>query len=438
MGFTEFQPAFFETSALRARRVRVVSFLAFTTPWHAMRVRMWITVFLLCPMARRSGTEPGLPCCSILPMDFEIMRDRIIMHLKSRVMHYSPKSVVEISNDAAFARPRFVDSASPAHIALAFAAMLIFICLHIVAAARTPKFVSFSEDYFPIAAPIQNSSADLDLTLSELHNLHRFLDVQCALVRRSSAASAAHTATIAARTLFSNNFTVVNSYNSHKKTLAVDFPIGVNRSSSFTILHLEVLDYDTAQIKIMITTDFEAIEGLSFRWAWADRSGIGHGRVARMVLSAFHGYMLCIFLQSLVKDFGTLTDAGCLAVAIAGILSCNPPWLLIGTRRTARFADHFLIATYAAVLRIFCMAELEQLRSQKVTPPWVLLGFATAFFGGCALVDTAAKLERAQFLCDSDAEVRTVLPGERAAVPGSERLCHCESRQSQHCCFRQR
>jgi hypothetical protein len=127
--------------------------------------------------------------------------------------------------------------------------------------------------------------------------------------------------------------------------------------------------------------------------------------------------MLCVFLQSLVADLGTFTDIGCVIVAIAGILSCNPPGLLIGARWGPHFADHFLPAAYSAALRVFCIVQVEQHRSQKVRAPWVLLATGSAFFGLCALFDTAANLERAQFLSDSEVEVRTVLPGERAAIP---------------------
>jgi hypothetical protein len=163
--------------------------------------------------------------------------------------------------------------------------------------------------------------------------------VNCTVIRRSQTDSkVTQHLSIVSGTLFANNF-----------TLDLEFLPNTTQSSPFSILHKEVLAYDTAQIKLTISSDFAPISRLEFHCTWADLSSVKFSCVSRCVMSILHVYMLTVSLSSFSIELACFHDFFCIVIGISG----NPFPLFLGF---SSFGDQ--------------LTELKILRSQKETAPF--------------------------------------------------------------------
>jgi hypothetical protein len=59
----------------------------------------------------------------------------------------------------------------------------VLLVAHFWAASRAPVVFAFRDEYIPLDISDPNGSVDVDLTLSKLDAIHRFVAINCSLVR---------------------------------------------------------------------------------------------------------------------------------------------------------------------------------------------------------------------------------------------------------------
>jgi hypothetical protein len=297
-----------------------------------------------------------------------------------------------------------IDRASPRTIGLTFLTLSSFLLLHIVASGKAPGFLDNGEVYFPLNASNSARSLDLDYTMSELQDSHRFLDINCSLLfshphPHATSLSLAYTS----RALFLTNFTVTNSVNSNEQTFNLTLIPGSRETAAFPVIRKEILGYDTAQLTLTITADFEGVTGGLFRWSFANPAAIQYSIVARSVVSALIGYQLLVYLAWL--DWGTefTTELFLIAIGILGILAGNPLYLFVSKVSSVCLSDHFFLSLFVAVFRLFCLLQVWVIRSQgKSAANPLLLVFLVAFFGVYAAVEAVTGLDHADLIAEAE------------------------------------
>jgi hypothetical protein len=312
----------------------------------------------------------------------------------------------------------YIDSASVCCLLLVLSVSIGFFIGHIFISLRAPRTISWKQTYFPIPDRFKKPEIDIDVTVADLHDVHRFVELNCVLVRRVALfdSSTVHV-TVASRTLFLKNYTVTNSMNVKKQRIHVAFPAGDDRSTSFRLLQKEILEYDAAQVKLTLGTDLASLDGCHFQWSTADPSALSYARVARTVMSLVHGYVLILCLALLTPDRIALTELFCLVLGIAGLLTCNPASLVLPTTiQTAPFSNDALMATYIGLLRMFCLLQLEAIRSKQRSVNWRLTGCCAVFFVFYGFFDASASFDRGQQRYESDVELEGRPPSEDVVV----------------------
>jgi hypothetical protein len=307
----------------------------------------------------------------------------------------------------------FLDNTHSKSIFGTFLLMLTLITLHIIASFLAPRIFGFADIYFPLRSTEVNTSVDVDVTISSLHSLHRFCDVNGSLVRhRPSTSSITADLSFHSRTLFLKNGTVVNSLNFAERNTKVTFLTGATSSTPFRVFHKEVFDYDSTQSKITLSADFESIEGFSFRWSFVNPLAFRVAQVSLFVLSFQIGYMVVLYVRSMSRNENLFIQLFCLVVGIAGVFVANPIALLLPSVNSLHMSDHAMMAVYIALFRLFNLVELETIRRQKPRPNFLWLMAIAVFFAFYGIVDHAAAYDRAKLLATSEFEVDVVFPAE--------------------------
>jgi hypothetical protein len=197
-----------------------------------------------------------------------------------------------------------------------------------------------------------------------------------------------------------------------EQMLNLNYIISDTRSSSFTVLQKEILDYDAVEVKLTVNADFHAIDGLEFRWRFMDPSAVKYSRVSRIIMSILHAYIIAIYISFISFDTFSMTELLCIGIGVAGITASNPMTMFLPSIWQARYLDHALIASYVALLRFFVLLQFEVIRGKRSSAPWFLIVIASGFFGTHAMVDAAANFDRAQAASSLEMEFEAALPSE--------------------------
>jgi hypothetical protein len=320
---------------------------------------------------------------------------------------------LEISDSASPSSNFFVDSASPAALATCLGVLCVLIFVHIAAATQTPSIIDFKEQSMPLEEGDPNASVEVDIVLSQLDSMHRILDINCTLLRNRPADHTVHLDLVVfVKAIFLSNSSVVNTVKSRPDRLSVSFAEDARRSSPFSIVRKEVIGFDSLQLKLTMLSHFDQIEGLLFRWSFANPAAAKYFRAVRLLLSVLVGYMLLVYVSFLTwddRDF--FTQIFCIALGVFGILAANPVSTLPGAS-APHIVDHLLAAVYAAALRLFFLLQLEMIRAGAAAPRTDVAAGLSVPFVLYAVVEAAAAFDRAQLVAGGAIDV--IFQTERA------------------------
>ena len=291
-----------------------------------------------------------------------------------------------------------------------------FLVMHTYAALRAPPLLASKEEFFKLNSTESNVSIDVDITLSQLQDLHRFIDVNCSFIRKEVADDV--TLPIDVKTSYSSmlNFVTVSEEKQDNRKFDLKFTAGSNRSTAFPVIKLTVKGIDTTTIRMTVQTQYANIEGFQFHWDFNNPSAEKYCSSAKLLMSFLIGYMLVIFAFYLKFDAESFTQIFLLVLGITGVFASNPLNIFLPTSSGAKISDHILMAVFIAVFRMFLMVQLELLRSHNTAPPTVLTIVLGVFFGFYATVDAAAAYDRQALVIASRTPDAVILPTEKALM----------------------
>jgi hypothetical protein len=292
-----------------------------------------------------------------------------------------------------------------------------FIVMHTYAALRAPPILASKEEFFRLNNTDENVSIDVDITLSQLQEGHRFVVVNGSLIGRTTTLDKTLPIEVTTRQTLMKNYNVVNNNADEKRKYDLKFVPGTNQSSVFDVVRLTIGTSDTVQIRLTVQTDFTGIAGFLFHWDFANPSAEKYSKSAKLLMSFLIGYMLVVFAFYLKFDAESFTQIFLLIIGITGVFASNPlGYFLKSTGTGARVSDHILLAVFTAVFRLFLLLELEMLRAHSTAPKTILVVILAIFFGFYATVDAAAGYDRQTQVLQAESEVPIVLQTETALI----------------------
>jgi hypothetical protein len=221
---------------------------------------------------------------------------------------------------------------------------------------------------------------------------------------------------IASRSVFSKNETVMISVNQHPQTIKLEFLTGTRTSTPFRVMHKEVREFDTAQVRLTLSSDFDSVSGFLFHSSFANPSAFKFSRVARLLLSLLLGYMLIVYFSFLSFDDQLFTELFCVLLGVMGVLSCNPLALFFPSAMSVQLLDHVSIAAFVALFRMFTLFQIEMIRGRSSSPNVLLVFIAALFFGCYATVEAGATFDRTMLFAEAEIETIVVLPTEALLI----------------------
>ena len=285
--------------------------------------------------------------------------------------------------------------------------------MHNFAAISSPQLFSSKDEFFPLNTTNINDSIDVDITLSQLVPLHRFIHVNGSFISRNMEQSNVPV-TINTKISYLYNFTVIQNEKKDTIDTQLVFNSYSNESTSFEILNKEVVGFDSIQLKLTVKSNYENVAGFKFHWSFNNPSAVKYSKTAKFIMSILLGYMLLVFCFYLKFDSDRFTQIFCIIFGIAGVLAPNPFSYILGYDSTY-ILDVALGAIFVALYRMFILSQLQLIRinSQRINQGFMV--FSSIFFILYGLTDTIASYQRAELVSSSKYIVNEILQSEKVS-----------------------
>jgi hypothetical protein len=303
----------------------------------------------------------------------------------------------------------YIDSTS---ISKLLATLLLLIAInvgHVLAAGRAPALLS-SRERTLLLNPMNNSGqADFDLRLSNLAAIHRFIDVNCTLVRRHlSAGKSAYVINASSDIVLSRNFTTTAVYSVYRPAVRVSFSQHGTDSSAFHVTHKDISDFDTVDVRLTLSANLDDFRGITLHWSFVNPVAVAYVRAARALMSGLMLFAVLLFASKTRLDSEVFTQIFCLFLGVSGAFGSNPASLIAPA---AQFSDHVLLAGYTNLLRLFYIVQFDMLRRNKPTPSLTFFLIAAVFFSCCVGVDASAAADQLQRPDTREVKVAIIMVG---------------------------
>jgi hypothetical protein len=310
----------------------------------------------------------------------------------------------------------FLEHTSVWSLLITVAMLTAFVFMHGSAALRSPPMLSNKEEYYKLNSTEGNVSVDIEITLSQLQEGHRFIAVNGSFVANNTLARTLPVELVVRKTLQKNYNTVLSNLDEGKKKFDIHFTGTCNRSNWFDVGHIPLAGIDTVQLRLTLTSNYDNIAGLYFRWDFANPNAAKYDQSSKLLMSFLVGYMLVVFAFYLKFDAEYFTQIFLIIVGVTGVFASNPINYLLKPKPGARIADHILMAVFTAVFRLFLLLQCELVRTHSQTPPKSLTIILAIFFGFYAAVDAAASYDRHAHVFHSEGEVKVLFQTELANI----------------------
>jgi hypothetical protein len=310
----------------------------------------------------------------------------------------------------------FIESAATGSLMTTSLLLVTFLVIHVIGAFRAPLIYAHREEFFSINATNDNASYDVDVTLSKLQLVHRFVVLNASLVRSSADTEKFLPVDLNTRTTTLKDGKTIAAGSEVRSSAQAHFAAGQPRSYYMHVVRVPIADLDEVQIRLTAATDFSGITGFFFRWDFFTPSADKYIKLSKVLLSVLIGYMLIVFSFYLHFDSEVWSQVYIIVLGILGVFLCNPITYLLPRSPTAPVTDHILLSLFVAVFRLFLVLELEMLRGRKHAPGILLTVFLALFFAFYATIDAAAAYDRKCHILQSDGAIAVVLQTESALM----------------------
>jgi hypothetical protein len=293
----------------------------------------------------------------------------------------------------------FLDFATSSQIVTTLVVMFLFILAHVIAAFRVAPTRASRKTWFAHTRHALNSSLDLKFTCTDLHQDHRFIEIRwMQVLTHPTAQTIDITVDWLARIQFVKNNRVLKTVNYEKETARGFFWRDDRYGTWFPLLHEEILGFDALRVLVTLAADFESVQAIMFELQYTDPTGFSYLKISRIFLSIFIAYMLIVYLSFIRVSKDMTTAIACVVLGLSGIVACNPLSLFISGSRAMRFCDSFVLSAFVALFRLFCLFEIETIRSRSDSSTSWIVWAAVIFFIFYAAVDTNADFEQSEII----------------------------------------
>jgi hypothetical protein len=314
----------------------------------------------------------------------------------------------------------FIEGTSMWSLITTLIGLAAFLIMHSYSALRAPPGLASKSELYKLNETGGNVTVDIDVTLSELVDGHRFVSINASLVTDDLSAARTLDIEVTARNTFLKGVTTVRTDNPPKETRQVAFTTASNTSTAFSVCTFPVSAIDNAQLRISLQSNFNHITGVEFTWGFANPSSDKYNRSTKLLLSFLVGYMLVLFAFYLRFDSESFTQVYLLVIGITGVFASNPVTYFFPSVPGGKISDHILMALFLAIYKMFLVLEMEMLRSHTTAPKTILVVILGVIFAFYATVDAAASYDRCVHVSNSEIESKVVLQTEvaRAILDG--------------------
>ncbi|KAH0788672.1 hypothetical protein GPJ56_007354 [Histomonas meleagridis] len=209
----------------------------------------------------------------------------------------------------------FVETTSTFNYVITILLFCFYVFLHIFSYSRVP--VSIKKDVFNVGAKGSDKEIQLDLSLSQIQKEHRFIIMNCSLIKANPTPNEKLDYKIDVETTYFNNDEKKTEKNTFQQTF--DF---TERSEPFTVLKSQILDFDSIKIKFSLTGNIEKISSLEFDSSFYNANAVKYERSYNMLMTFLSIYMFFIFLFS--NGFKIHNNLSLTILGFSSILATNP------------------------------------------------------------------------------------------------------------------
>jgi hypothetical protein len=319
----------------------------------------------------------------------------------------------------------FIDTASFSSLVTTFMGLAAFLALHGFSSLRAPPTLATKSEVYNMNETNGNTSIDIDITLAQLIDRHRFVGINASLVTSETTTDRAVPIDCTVRGTLRRASSVVRSEPEKRLKSEIAFTKGTNRSSIFPVSHFVIQGIDTIDLRLTLESEFHHIVGSEFYWSFANPSADKYHWAMKLLFSCLVAYMLVFFVFYLKLDSESFTQVYLIILGFTGVFSSNPLTYFIPSLPGPSIADHILMALFTATYKMFLILELEMLRSHSAAPRQFVVAILAVLFAVYATVDAAAGYDRQAHITNSEIEVpirleteitRSILHGIFAAI----------------------
>jgi hypothetical protein len=314
----------------------------------------------------------------------------------------------------------FIEGTSTWSFVTTIVGLAAFLIMHAYAALRSPPSLASKSEFYGMNETSGNVTVDIDITLSQLQDGHRFVTINASLISVLTDMARVQSVDFTTRNTFLKGTAIVRNDNPPKETFPVTFSAGSGKSALFPVAHFRIDGYDAIQLRITLQSSFHGIIGSEFVWHFANPSADKYARSTRLLLSFLMGYMLALFAFYLRFDSESFTQVFLLVVGITGVFASNPVTYFFPAIPGGKVSDHILLALFLATYKMFLVLELEMLRSHSPKPATVYIAVIGVAFAFYATADSAASYDRQAHLEGAETETAVVLQTEALVA-----MMHC-------------
>jgi hypothetical protein len=284
----------------------------------------------------------------------------------------------------------FIDGASPCSLFGACCLVVGFLAVHSYAILCAPSSLATKQEYFPVAGE-SSTSWGIELALSDLLSIHRFVTVNCSVVSKNIESNRTLPIDVSTTKTMLRNSQVVGTQAVERIQRVIRFSNGLNQSDSFRVTQLPIDGLDSLRLKLSVRLSFPNLAGFAFLWTFANPAVDQYVGVSRLLLGCLVGYMLIVFAVHLQFDSDKFTQVLLLLVGISGVVAANP---LRFVYRPPSYAEDILLSLFVALYRMFIILQIDALRRGPLLPNMVVILAAGIFFAIYGAIDATVRCDR--------------------------------------------
>jgi hypothetical protein len=321
-------------------------------------------------------------------------------------------TLIEVSTDCADVSHFYIDAASFSGVLNSVGVAALLLVLSVYAAFHSPSLFNNQRTFFGMKRLRVNGSISLDIVISKLLPLHRFIAVNCSFVAKSAGRTFALPVNVTVRWLTNH---MNESRTEPTVSRQIEFLSCCRLSRAFNVIHISIIDFGKVDLQVLLQGDFRAVDGFDIQWKFANVNVAKYQKSVHYLLSFVMAYMLAIFAIHFDGQF-SLMESVIAVVGIAGVLSSNPFGLFSFSFARGSLADDVLVSFFASTYRMFLVLELQTLRIRRNDPHWVLVVVFAAFFSVYARCIAAATNARRTHMNKAESEVAVILHSEGSLI----------------------